>query len=90
MICLSSPQIGLIFGIWNSHTSVGNILGSLIAGHFVESNWGMSFIIPGAIIGFMGFIIFLFLVTDPRSVGCHPPDHHGNRQEEVRFAFLSD
>lgn len=76
--------LGLIFGIWNSHTSVGNILGSLIAGHFVESNWGMSFIIPGAIIGFMGFIIFLFLVTDPRSVGCNPPDHHGSRDETVR------
>jgi hypothetical protein len=47
----------------------------------------MSFIIPGAIIGFMGFIIFLFLVTDPRSVGCHPPDHHGNRQEAVTICF---
>ena len=23
---------GLIFGIWNSHTSIGNILGSVIAG----------------------------------------------------------
>ena len=23
---------GLIFGIWNSHTSIGNILGSLLAG----------------------------------------------------------
>ena len=26
---------GLIFGIWNSHTSLGNILGSLIAGNQV-------------------------------------------------------
>jgi OPA family glycerol-3-phosphate transporter-like MFS transporter 1/2 len=27
---------GLIFGVWNSHTSVGNILGSFLAGlsHF--------------------------------------------------------
>ena len=25
---------GLIFGIWNSHTSIGNILGSVIAGMF--------------------------------------------------------
>lgn len=25
---------GLIFGIWNSHTSIGNILGSLVAGYF--------------------------------------------------------
>ena len=25
---------GLIFGVWNSHTSIGNILGSVIAGMF--------------------------------------------------------
>ncbi|XP_051567156.1 glucose-6-phosphate exchanger SLC37A1-like isoform X2 [Myxocyprinus asiaticus] len=30
---------GLIMGLWNSHTSVGNILGSLIAGYYVSSNW---------------------------------------------------
>ena len=27
---------GLIMGFWNSHTSLGNILGSLIAGAFVQ------------------------------------------------------
>ena len=27
---------GLIFGIWNSHTSVGNILGSLLAGKLLN------------------------------------------------------
>lgn len=80
---------GLIFGIWNSHTSVGNILGSLIAGHYVENDWGMSFILPGAIIGIMGFVIFLFLVPDPRSVGCSPPDHHGTRPETIRTGYSS-
>ena len=49
-------------GIWNSHTSVGNILGSLIAGAFVNDNWGLSFIVPGAIIAAMGILIFFFLV----------------------------
>merc|ERR1719457_282101 len=29
---------GLIMGLWMSHTSIGNILGSLIAGVFVSSN----------------------------------------------------
>ncbi|CAB4070335.1 SLC37A1_2 [Lepeophtheirus salmonis] len=32
---------GLIFGIWNSHTSIGNILGSTIAAAFVNDNWGL-------------------------------------------------
>ena len=53
---------GLIMGLWNSHTSVGNILGSLIAGYWVSSNWGLSFIVPGIIIATMGVVCFLFLI----------------------------
>lgn len=53
---------GLIMGIWNSHTSVGNILGSLIAGYWVSTCWGLSFIVPGAIVGAMGIVCFLFLI----------------------------
>ncbi|XP_015432166.1 PREDICTED: sugar phosphate exchanger 2 isoform X2 [Dufourea novaeangliae] len=64
---------GLIFGIWNSHTSLGNILGSLIAAEFVESDWGLSFMVPGATMGLAGFIIFLFLVPNPIDIGCIPP-----------------
>lgn len=41
---------GLIFGIWNSHTSIGNIVGSLIAAHYVETDWANSFIVPGILI----------------------------------------
>ena len=37
---------GLIMGIWNSHTSIGNIIGALMAGHFVNYNWGLSFLLP--------------------------------------------
>ncbi|XP_035994645.1 glucose-6-phosphate exchanger SLC37A1 isoform X4 [Fundulus heteroclitus] len=59
---------GLIMGLWNSHTSVGNILGSLIAGYWVSSNWGLSFIVPGLIIGAMGIICFLFLIEHPNDL----------------------
>ncbi|XP_014019813.1 glucose-6-phosphate exchanger SLC37A1 isoform X1 [Salmo salar] len=59
---------GLIMGIWNSHTSVGNILGSLIAGYWVSSNWGLSFIVPGLIIAAMGIICFLFLIEHPNDL----------------------
>lgn len=69
-----SNIIGLIFGIWNSHTSIGNILGSLIAGYFVETNWGNSFMVPGLIMAVVGFLLFLFLVVYPEDVGCTPPD----------------
>uniref|UniRef100_A0A8C1QMF3 Glucose-6-phosphate exchanger SLC37A1-like n=1 Tax=Cyprinus carpio TaxID=7962 RepID=A0A8C1QMF3_CYPCA len=62
---------GLIMGLWNSHTSVGNILGSLIAGYYVSSNWGLSFIVPGVIIAAMGVICFLFLIE--RNIGVCVP-----------------
>ncbi|XP_069803052.1 glucose-6-phosphate exchanger SLC37A2 isoform X1 [Dendropsophus ebraccatus] len=64
---------GFIMGVWNSHTAVGNILGSLIAGAFVSSSWGLSFIVPGIIIGSLGIICFFFLVEYPEDVGCAPP-----------------
>ena len=83
-------KTGLIFGIWNSHTSVGNILGSITAGRYVETDWAMSFVLPGVVIAVMGVVIFLFLVTDPRAVGCPPPDHHGGRKENVFSSFFKE
>lgn len=71
---------GLIFGIWNSHTSIGNILGSLVAGYYVERDWAMSFIIPALIMGLVGIILFLFLVDSPEIVGCQV----GGRNESRR------
>ena len=58
-----SIRRGLIMGIWNSHTSVGNILGSVIASIWVNHAWGWSFVVPGIIIGSVGVLVFLFLVT---------------------------
>ncbi|XP_046382490.1 glucose-6-phosphate exchanger SLC37A2 isoform X2 [Ischnura elegans] len=65
---------GLIMGAWNSHTSMGNILGSLIAGAFVETDWGLSFYVPALIMGVLGLLLFLFLVTDPSHVGSVSPN----------------
>ncbi|NWS35950.1 G6PT3 protein, partial [Polioptila caerulea] len=75
---------GLIMGIWNSHTSVGNILGSLIAGAWVSSAWGLSFVVPGIIITTVGVICFFFLVEYPEDVDCSPPLHHVSRAESQR------
>ncbi|XP_076643449.1 major facilitator superfamily transporter 16 isoform X1 [Halictus rubicundus] len=74
---------GLIFGIWNSHTSLGNILGTIIAAEFVESDWGLSFMIPGITMGLAGFVIFLFLVPNPIDIGCIPPVPPGYRKFDV-------
>ncbi|KFV57964.1 Glycerol-3-phosphate transporter [Gavia stellata] len=61
---------GLIMGIWNSHTSVGNILGSLIAAYWVSTCWGLSFVMPGVTIAVMGIVCFLFLIEHPKDVSC--------------------
>nr|XP_058919980.1 glucose-6-phosphate exchanger SLC37A1 isoform X1 [Kogia breviceps]XP_058919982.1 glucose-6-phosphate exchanger SLC37A1 isoform X1 [Kogia breviceps]XP_058919983.1 glucose-6-phosphate exchanger SLC37A1 isoform X1 [Kogia breviceps]XP_058919984.1 glucose-6-phosphate exchanger SLC37A1 isoform X1 [Kogia breviceps] len=61
---------GLIMGVWNSHTSVGNILGSLIAGYWVSTCWGLSFVVPGAIVAAMGMVCFLFLIEHPKDIAC--------------------
>ncbi|KAK2709611.1 glucose-6-phosphate exchanger SLC37A2-like isoform X2 [Artemia franciscana] len=77
---------GLIFGIWNSHTSIGNILGTLIAAYYIEINWGLAFMYPGLIIAAIGILVFLFLVPDPRGVGCTPPDHHGTEDTHTIYS----
>lgn len=69
-VCFS----GLIFGIWNSHTSLGNILGTLIAAAFVTQNWALSFIIPGMIIAAMGIVVLFFMVPEPMMVGLPNPN----------------
>ncbi|XP_003463968.2 glucose-6-phosphate exchanger SLC37A1 isoform X1 [Cavia porcellus] len=72
--CLSNwfgkGRRGLIMGVWNSHTSVGNILGSLIAGYWVSTCWGLSFVVPGAIVATMGLVCFLFLIEHPKDIRC--------------------
>lgn len=67
-------------GVWNSHTSLGNILGALIATPFVTGDWALSFIIPGIIIATIGILVLFFLVPEPAMLGLPNP----NLTEEVR------
>jgi len=74
---------GLIMGLWNSHTSLGNILGSLVAGAFVNYNWGLSFTVPGMIIAGVGFLLFLFMVPKPVDVGMADGATNSNSIEDL-------
>lgn len=60
---------GLIMGVWNSHTSIGNIVGSVLASGALEFGWGWSFVMPGILIIFVGILVFLFLVVRPEDLG---------------------
>ncbi|KAL5183919.1 putative glycerol-3-phosphate transporter 4 [Glycine soja] len=60
---------GLIMGVWNAHTSVGNISGSLLAASVLEYGWGWSFVVPGVVIVLGGVLVYLFLAPYPEDVG---------------------
>ncbi|KAL4590920.1 hypothetical protein LXL04_003867 [Taraxacum kok-saghyz] len=64
---------GLIMGIWNAHTSVGNISGSLLAASVLDYGWGWSFILPGGFIVVAGVMVYLFLAAYPEDVGFLDP-----------------
>jgi len=71
---------GLVLGIWNAHTSVGNIVGSLVAtaalsiggagdlGEY-DANWTMSFIVSACMMFVVAMLILFFLTEHPRDVG---------------------
>ena len=77
---------GLIMGVWNAHTSVGNMLGSILASMALRSsNWGMSFIVPGVMIMLCGLLVWNFLVVSPEDVGLPPanaPSVSSNVEDE--------
>ncbi|GLU05522.1 hypothetical protein SLE2022_226190 [Rubroshorea leprosula] len=56
-------------GVWNAHTSVGNISGSLLAARVLDYGWGWSFIVPGGLIVLGGILVYLFLAAYPEDVG---------------------
>ncbi|KAL0925234.1 hypothetical protein M5K25_003552 [Dendrobium thyrsiflorum] len=53
-------------GIWNSNTSVGNILGSVLA--------SCSFVVPALVIGLVGVLVFACLVPHPRDLALENMD----------------
>nr|KYP51515.1 Sugar phosphate exchanger 2 [Cajanus cajan] len=60
---------GLIMGVWNAHTSVGNICGSLLAAAVLDYGWGWSFLAPAALVILGGLFVYFFLAPYPEDVG---------------------
>ncbi|KAJ6347633.1 hypothetical protein OIU76_004166 [Salix suchowensis] len=74
---------GLIMGIWNAHTSVGNISGSLIAAAMLSYGWGWSFVLPGLLIAFVGLLVFLLLPVSPEAVGADKDEDELNSPDKA-------
>ncbi|KXZ55838.1 hypothetical protein GPECTOR_2g1389 [Gonium pectorale] len=72
---------GLIMGIWNAHTSVGNILGTVIAAAMLSHGWGYAFLVPGFLMTALGFLMCAGLVVQPSDVGHVNPDEKPTRHD---------
>ncbi|CAA7051277.1 unnamed protein product [Microthlaspi erraticum] len=70
---LCGKECGLIMGVWNSHTSVGNIVGSVIASSVLDFGWGLSFALPGVVVIVSGLLVFCCLVVTPNDLGFEEP-----------------
>ncbi|XVE57578.1 hypothetical protein DITRI_Ditri04bG0101200 [Diplodiscus trichospermus] len=74
---------GLIMGVWNAHTSVGNISGSLLAAAVLDHGWGWSFIAPGALIASSGVLVYLFMPAYPEDIGFGGADASSMKLDSV-------
>lgn len=61
---------GCVLGVWNAHTSVGNIAGTLSATLAMTSfSWGAAFFLDGIVMCLMGLVVLKLLLEPPK----HPP-----------------
>lgn len=67
---------GLIMGVWNAHTSIGNILGSLGSSAVLHLGWGWAFILPGLSIAAGGAAVYFFMPAEPGDAGFESPRQH--------------
>lgn len=81
---------GLIMGAWSSHTSVGNIMGSIIASSVLGFGWGWSFVLPGILIMIIAVSVYLFLVVHPGNVGFNLSEKDGESERTVEGVALAD
>ena len=62
-------------GIWNAHTSVGNIVGTVVPSFWANPtsddpfpSWGLSFIVPSLIMAVAAMLVFNLLVVGELTV----------------------
>lgn len=65
---------GLVLGVWNAHTSIGNSLGALLGASVLDYGWAWPYVLLGIFMFFMGILVWAFLVVDPSDVNLPGPD----------------
>ena len=80
-------------GLWSTNAFVGNILGRSLAGDFLQYGWGNSFILLSLILGSLGLLTWLLLVSHPSDLGFTNLVHREEEdtepdREETAVGFL--
>ena len=64
-------------------------MGSVIAAHYVNDRWGLSFVVPGVLLIALSFVVFLGLPASPTAKDPSGPSleklqqqHHSNQQQQ--------
>ncbi|XP_078482380.1 sugar phosphate exchanger 3-like [Ciona intestinalis] len=65
---------GLIFGVWSSCASVGNIIGTLLASQVIDYGYEQAFLVTSVPLFCTGFIVFFGLVSSPTEIGLSDPN----------------
>ena len=66
---LGQSARGTLMGIWSTNAFVGNIIGRSLTGDFLKYGWGNSFILLALILGILGLLTWLLLVSHPSDLG---------------------
>ena len=93
---------GLVMGVWNVHTSVGNILGSVLAAAAVSlgmhhEDWPLGYLVPGLCMAAAGLVVLALLVPRPEDVDLALParddvlgvDGNGDGRGELYSSLLA-
>mmetsp|Transcript_25230 Transcript_25230/g.64097 ORF Transcript_25230/g.64097 Transcript_25230/m.64097 type:complete len:498 (-) Transcript_25230:369-1862(-) len=80
---------GLVMGIWNAHTSVGNILGTVVSAALLSWGWGWSYVVLGFLMIALAALMFGFLVVHPTDVGVGDGTRTPDDQESSKPAHGS-
>jgi MFS family permease len=79
---------GLVMGIWSANTSVGNIVGSLVAAQALTFGVGWSFVAPGLLLSATSVLVFLFLIVHPSALPV-ADSHQVSRRRTVARSWPS-
>ena len=89
---LGKGKRGFLMGIWNAHTSVGNIMGNVIGaaglvvkapGFSCNNNWPMAFILAACAMTGINLITIFVLRSHPNSVGLEELEPLEEEDDEV-------